>query len=156
MTWWAWLILGLVLMGVEMFAVDAAFYLIFIGFAAVCMGLLGLVGITLPIWGQLMAFAMLALVFMVFFRQKLYNRFRGGLPGFDATSTGKLVTVPVDLPVGGETRVKMRGTQWTAVNVGEAAIEEGASAKVVSSDGLTLNVQASEPAHTTTTTDNKE
>lgn len=156
MTWWAWLIAGLVLMGIEMFAVDAAFYLIFIGFAAVCMGLLGLVGITLPVWGQWLAFAVLALAFMVFFRQKLYIKLRGGLPGFDATSTGKLVTVPVDLPVGGETRVKMRGTQWTAVNVGEATILEGASARVVSSDGLTLNVQTSEPPPSPKTTENKE
>ena len=156
MIWWAWLILGLALMGVEMFAVDAAFYLIFIGLAAVCVGLLGLVGITLPVWGQWLAFAALALVLMVLFREKLFVKFRGGLPGFDATSAGKLVTVPEDLPAGGETRVRLRGTEWTALNVGDEAIEKGSSVPVISTDGLTLKVKARQSSTTSNTFDKQE
>ena len=43
MNWWGWLIIGFVLMGAELTAVDAAFYLIFVGAAAILMGALGLV-----------------------------------------------------------------------------------------------------------------
>ena len=31
MTWWGWMILGAVLFGAELFAVDAQFYLVFLG-----------------------------------------------------------------------------------------------------------------------------
>ena len=34
MTWWAWMILGAVLLGAELFAVDAQFYLVFLGVSA--------------------------------------------------------------------------------------------------------------------------
>jgi membrane protein implicated in regulation of membrane protease activity len=48
MPWWGWLILGVGLLGVEMFVVDAQFYLVFIGVAAALVGLLGLAGIAWP------------------------------------------------------------------------------------------------------------
>ena len=35
MAWWAWCIFGVVLLGVELLAVDAQFYLVFAGLAAV-------------------------------------------------------------------------------------------------------------------------
>ena len=48
MEWWGWCILGVALLGVELLAVDAQFYLVFAGLAAVLVGLLGLVGVDLP------------------------------------------------------------------------------------------------------------
>ena len=33
MTWWSWMVLGAVLLGVELFAIDAQFYLVFLGIA---------------------------------------------------------------------------------------------------------------------------
>ena len=155
MMWWWWLILGLAFMGIEMFAVDVAFYLIFIGLAAVCTGLLELAGIILPMWGQWLVFAVLALVLMVFFRQKLYKKLRGGLPGFEATSVGQRVTVPEDLPAGGETRVRLRGSDWTAQNVGEEVIEKGSSVPVISTEGLILKVKTPE-SPTTSKESNKQ
>ena len=50
MPWWAWLVLGIALLGVEMFVIDAQFYLVFIGLSAAVVGLLGLVGVGLPAW----------------------------------------------------------------------------------------------------------
>ena len=77
MPWWGWVSMGIILMGVELTAVDAAFYLIFVGAAAVCVGLVGLAGVDLPVWGQLLGFAILAVAFMVMFRGRLYDRIRG-------------------------------------------------------------------------------
>ena len=34
MTWWAWLILGAVLFGAEILAIDAQFFLVFLGLSA--------------------------------------------------------------------------------------------------------------------------
>ena len=35
MTWWSWMVLGALLLGAELIAIDAQFYLIFLGVAAV-------------------------------------------------------------------------------------------------------------------------
>ena len=142
MNWWGWLILGFLLMGAEMTAVDAAFYLIFVGAAAIGMGILGLAGVTLPIWGQWVLFSVLAVGSMVLFRQKLYDRLRGGeAAGFDGSAAGATVAVKEVVPPGGRTRVSLRGSQWTAVNVGPAPIASGADARVVESDGLELRIE---------------
>ena len=141
MNWWGWLIVGLLLMGAELSAVDAAFYLIFVGAAAICMGILGLLGVTLPIWGQWVLFAVLAIGSMVLFRQKLYDRLRGGAQGFESSAVGSLVAVKEKVPQGGQTRVRLRGSQWTAVNVGSAPIAAGADARVVEADGLELRIE---------------
>ena len=148
MVWWGWLIVGLLLMGAELTAVDAAFYLIFVGAAAICLGLVGLAGVTLPIWGQWLLFSVLAIGSMVLFRQKLYARLRGGAAGFENTAVGALVTVSENVPQGGRTRVRLRGSQWTAVNVGTAAIAAGADARVVKADGVDLRIEGlpGEPA----------
>ena len=50
MNWWAWLVLGICLLGAEMFVIDAQFYLVFIGLSAAVVGLLGLLGVDLPHW----------------------------------------------------------------------------------------------------------
>lgn len=145
MAWWAWIIAGLVLMGIEMLAVDTAFYLIFIGVAALLLGLAGLAGLDLPIWAQWVAFAVLAFVFMVFFREKLYNRLRGGALGFRDPAVGKLVTVDKEVSPGAETRVKMRGSRWTAVNIGDQTITKGSQARITEVDGLNLMITGTEP-----------
>ena len=141
MNWWGWLIVGLLLMGAELSAVDAAFYLIFVGAAAIFMGILGLLGVTLPIWGQWVLFAVLAVGSMVLFRQKLYDKLRGGAQGFEGSAVGSLVEVNEIVPQGGQTRVKLRGSQWTAVNVGSVPIAAGADARVVEADGLELRIE---------------
>ena len=50
MLWWQWMILGTVFLGAEI-AVDAEFYLVFLGISALLVGLLGATSVTLPIWG---------------------------------------------------------------------------------------------------------
>ena len=141
MVWWGWLIVGLLLMGAELTAVDAAFYLIFVGAAAICLGLVGLAGATLPIWGQWLLFSVLAIGSMVLFRQRLYVKLRGGAAGFENSAVGALVAVGENVPQGGQTRVRLRGSQWTAVNVGTASISAGTDARVVAADGVELRIE---------------
>ena len=67
MAWWSWMVLGAVLLAAELFAVDAQFYLVFLGVSAALVGLAALFGITLPEWGQWFAFAALSLMFFFYF-----------------------------------------------------------------------------------------
>jgi membrane protein implicated in regulation of membrane protease activity len=142
MTWWAWLVLGAVLLGAELFAVDAQFFLVFLGVSAAIVGLAGLFGIVLPEWGQWLVFAVIALFFFLTFRRTLYTKIRGGGENYRESLAGESVLVAVDLAVGKETRTEYRGTKWTIRNVGETTIAAGSRAKVVDVNGLTLNIEA--------------
>jgi len=142
MTWWGWMILGAVLLGAELFAVDAQFYLVFLGVSAAVVGLATLFGVVMPEWGQWLAFAIVSLVFFLTFRKALYDKIRGGGQGFQNTIAGDSVNVAEDLPPGRDARAEYRGTEWTIRNVGASAIGAGTRAKVVKVDGLTLHVEA--------------
>ena len=142
MTWWSWMILGAVLLGAELFAIDAQFYLVFLGVSAFLVGLASMFGIVMPEWAQWMAFATLSLILFFTFRKSLYEKIRGGAVGFNETLAGKSVNVGEDLAAGDETRLEYRGTKWTAKNVGSEPIEGGKRATIVEVDGLTLRIKA--------------
>ena len=142
MTWWAWMILGAVLLAAELFAVDAQFYLVFLGVSAAVVGLAGLFGVIMPEWGQWLTFAVVSLLFFFTFRKALYEKLRSGGQGYQNTISGDSITVTVDLPPGGDGRTEYRGSEWTIRNVGEGAISAGNRARVVKVDGLTLHVEA--------------
>ncbi|MDH4124529.1 MAG: NfeD family protein [Gammaproteobacteria bacterium] len=142
MTWWSWMILGAVLLGVEMFAVDAQFYLMFLGVSAALVGLSVLFGVAIPEWGQWLTFAVLALFFFFTFRRTLYLKIRGGGENFPESMSGESITVAEDLEPGREIRSQYRGSDWTVRNVGEARIGGGTRARIVDVVGLTLHVTA--------------
>ena len=141
MPWWGWLIIGFGLMAAELLGIEAAYYLIFVGVAAILTGLVGLVGLDLPIWGQWLLFATLGIASMVLFRGKLYDRFRGGLPAFGNSLIGATVSLDEDLAPGRRCRVRLRGSTWTAQNTGTAVIASGQQAKVAATDGTLLKIE---------------
>jgi len=136
------MVLGLVLLGIELLAVDAQFYLVFLGVSAALVGLLGLFGITLPEWGQWLAFAVLSLFFFFTFRRTLYTKIRSGGEIYPETISGESINLQNDLEPGKETRTQYRGSDWTVRNVGATAIAGGSRATVVKVEGLTLHVAA--------------
>ncbi|HMN46181.1 MAG TPA: NfeD family protein [Povalibacter sp.] len=144
MPWWAWLILGVGLLGVEMFVIDAQFYLVFLGISAVVVGLFGLAGVATPDWAQWLIFSVLAVVTMVAFRRRLYQlvRARSGHVE-ERLNVGDRVLVPVRLEPGQSCRVDYRGSSWTARNADTHVIEAGREAAIAQVDGLTLQVRAS-------------
>ncbi|NJO13497.1 MAG: hypothetical protein HC872_08575, partial [Gammaproteobacteria bacterium] len=65
MPWWGWLVAGIGLLAVEMFGIDAQFYLVFLGVSAILVGVLGLSGLSMPEWGEWLTFAVLSIVTML-------------------------------------------------------------------------------------------
>jgi len=126
MMWWGWMVLGAVLLSVELFAVDAQFYLVFLGLSAALVGLAALV---------------LALVSFFTFRKGLYEKLRVGPTGLRESLEGEQVTVQDGLAAGAEGRIEFRGTRWVARNVGDAGIPAGHKARVIQVDGVTLNIK---------------
>ena len=143
MEWWSWCILGVVLLGIELFAVDAQFYLVFAGLAAVIVGLLGLAGIDLPAWAQWLSFAVLAIATMFTVRRQIYLKLMNKPSlGKITTDLDQRIVMTQELPPGKSCRIEYRGSGWTAVNVGERPIAPGQHARIDSIDGLTLHVRA--------------
>ena len=143
MPWWAWMVLGIGLLGVEMFVIDAQFYLVFIGLSAAIVGLLGLFGVELPEWAQWLVFSALAIVAMLAFRRRLYEMVRTRSGHVEERLTvGDRVMVPARLEPGQSGRVEYRGSSWTARNTGDSAIDAGREAVIAEVSGLTLHVRA--------------
>jgi inner membrane protein len=142
MEWWSWCILGAVLLGIELFAVDAQFYLVFAGLAALMVGVLGLAGIDLPVWAQWLSFAVLAIATMFTVRRQIYLKLMNKPTlGKITTDLDQRIVVTQELPPGKSCRIEYRGSGWTAINVGERPIAAGDAARIDSIDGLTLRLR---------------
>ena len=142
MQWWAWIAVGAVLLGSELAFVDAQFYLVFVGAAALVVGFLSLTGADLAVWLQWLIFTALAAVSMVGFRRRIYERMRRTLPIMRSGPAGEVVTLAAELPPGETCRIEYRGSSWNAINCGTSVIAAGARARIQSVDGLTLVVHA--------------
>lgn len=144
MAWWGWMIVGVALLGTELLIIDAQFFLVFLGLAAVVVGLAALLGLGGPEWVQWLLFGILALIFTFGFRGRVYGKLRGNLPGFDDNLTGQVFTLEKGLDAGAEGRVPYRGTTWRVLNAGHAALPPGARVRIVNADGLVLKIEAAE------------
>ncbi len=142
MTWWGWMILGAVLFGAELFAIDVQFYLVFLGLSAFIVGALDFFGVAMTEAIQWAIFAALSLISMFTFRKGLYEKIRGGAPGFNPSIAGEKIKVEVDLDPGSDTRAEFRGTEWTIINVGSTPIRGGSRVRIVKTDGLKLHVSS--------------
>lgn len=146
MPWWGWLVVGIGLLGVEMFVIDAQFYLVFLGVSAIVVGVLSALGLAEPVWVQWLVFSVLALVAMLAFRARVYAwvvRRRGEGAVQERITPGDRVRVPVSLQPGHTCRVDYRGTTWTARNDDAATIEAGTEARITRVDDLMLHIVAS-------------
>jgi len=140
MTWWAWMILGAVLFGAELLAIDAQFFLVFLGLSAALVGVLALVGVSMSEWAEWLTFATIALISMFTFRKILYEKIRGNVPEFREGVAGEYLVIPIDLEPGRQTRASFRGSEWTVINDGRSRMSGGTRAKILRNEGLTLYV----------------
>src|SRR5579862_5187336 len=129
MQWWAWITVGAVLLGSELTFVNAQFYLVFIGAAALVVGFLDLLGVHLADWVQWAVFAILAVVSLIGFRRQVYERMRPRLPDVKCGPQGESVILPTALPPGESCRLEFRGSSWNAVNGGHSVIAAGGRAR---------------------------
>jgi membrane protein implicated in regulation of membrane protease activity len=140
MTWWGWIIAGAILLGAELTFVNAQFYLVFVGSAAI---LVGLATIALPLaaWVQWALFAVLAIISMVTFRSRIYHRFSRAWPKADAGPAGGLITLKVSLAAGESCQAEYGGTFWTVRNDSDTPLPSGSRARITRVQDLTLLVR---------------
>lgn len=140
MPWWGWIVVGGVLLAAELFVLPTDFFLVFLGSAALAVGLIGFVGLELPHWGQWATFAVLAVVSLVFFRGWLHARF-SQVTRADDTLVGEIAVAREALAPGANGRIELRGATWACRNAGDASLAPGDRARVERVEGLTLHVR---------------
>ena len=75
MSWWLWVVIGILLVGIELLS-PGGFYVIFFGLAALLVGALRGLGLADPAWLQWLLFSVLAVGSLLLFRQRLVKRWR--------------------------------------------------------------------------------
>ena len=140
--WWQWLLLGLALMVAEL-ATPGGFYMVFFGTGAVIVGLLAAMDLAGPTSVQLLLFAVLSVGSLMLFRSRLLKWFQKDpqTPPPTDQLVGEVGVAGEDLAPGQVGRVELRGTAWSARNRGGALLPRGARFRVVSMDGLMLQVE---------------
>ncbi|WP_455387757.1 NfeD family protein [Petrachloros mirabilis] len=139
MIWWYWMILGLALLGAEM-TTPGGFYILFFGLSALVVGTLTGLQVVQADWLQWLLFSVIAVGSLLLFRGPLLAMLgdeRRGQPDVDSM-IGE-VAIPLEaIAVGATGKAELRGTTWTAKNVGATAFIKGQRGKVTRVDGLTL------------------
>ncbi len=138
MTWWIWVLAGLMTATAEA-VVGSELYLLFFGGAAILTGLIAATGFADPLGVQLTLFVAFAFVGAVLVRRKLSARLHASIPDKKIDSiAGERATAIGEIPAGGEGRAELRGTTWTARNAADTAVAAGQRCRVERVDGLTL------------------
>ena len=139
MSWWVWVLFGIVLLVVEMVTPGGLFALFF-GIGALCVGVLAALGAP-PIL-QWLAFTVVSIVLLATLRRWVKERLlHAPSPSVDAI-VGEEVVLLDDLAAGGEAKAELRGVPWSARIASGIALRKGQRARVERVEGLTLWVRA--------------
>ena len=141
MPWWAWLVLGFVLLASEL-ASPSGFYLLFAGIGAIIVGLLGFGELSGPPWAQWLLFTLVSVLSVMALRSRLTRSSATGDVSADDSLVGQTVTLTDRIEAGGVGRGEHRGSVWTVQNLGSHALEAGARCTVDEVNGVTLVVRS--------------
>lgn len=139
MNWWGWVVVGAILLGAELALVNAEFYFVCIGLAAIITGVVtALVPGVMP-WMEWALFAGLVILSLVALRKRVHDLVRGHPLGvYTGPAPGGVLVMPVGLAPGETCQAEHAGSFWTVRNDGPVVLEAGAKAHIESVEGLTL------------------
>ena len=142
LTWWMWMIVGLVLLACEIIT-PGTFFFIFLGISGLLTGLVFWIAPDMPEWAPWLLFSIFSAVSLAFFRKPLMEKFKlSGKCGHKVDSlVGENALALEDMAPGAMGKVELRGASWTARNTGDQPIQRSERPKVERVDGLTLYVR---------------
>jgi membrane protein implicated in regulation of membrane protease activity len=140
MVYWAWLLLGLGLLAIEL-ATPGGFFAFFFAVSALLVGLLVALGWAGPGWMQWLLFSVLSVAALAILRKPLQARLGVKARALPVDSiAGEAALALEDIAIGAIGKAELRGTAWSAKNAGAEAVSRGQRLKVERVDGLTLHV----------------
>jgi len=144
MNWWIWILIGLSLVFTEVIT-PGGFYLLFFGIGGLAVGLLALADLAGPAWLQVLLFSVISVCALWLFRERLMQSFQGKAQVPVDSYIGETAHAVDEIAVNGVGKVELRGTSWSARNVGVTPLSTGGRCKVERVEGLTLFVRAENP-----------
>ena len=141
MPFWGWIVVGAVLLAAELTLVDAQFYLVFVGVAALVTGAAVWVAGPFPPAVDWALFGAFCVVMLAAFRKRVYERIRRVDGEVSQGTVGELAIAHATIAPGHHGRVELRGTVWEARNVGDVEIRKGERARVLATQGLVLELR---------------
>ncbi|NJN68857.1 MAG: NfeD family protein [Nitrospira sp.] len=141
MVWWYWIFLGLALAGAELVS-PGGFYLLFFGIAALMVGALVAMDVVQAEWLQWLLFSILAVLSLLLLRRPLIQLTHGHPPQDMDSMVGESAILLEELQPGHTGKAELRGSTWSARNVGAAPLPSGQRATVTKVDGLVLWVKS--------------
>jgi inner membrane protein len=137
MSWWIWVLGGLVLLVAEV-ALPGGFFAIFFGAGAIMVGSLKALGWDGPPWAEWLVFSALSVSSLAFFRRPLMRRFDLSTGRKVDRLEGEVALVTEVVAPGGAGKAEMRGASWTARTAGGETLATGRRCRVERVEGLTL------------------
>jgi membrane protein implicated in regulation of membrane protease activity len=141
MEWWAWILLGIVLFLAEI-VTPGGFYIIFFGVGAVAVGVLAGFDLGGPLWFQFVLFSLISVLALWLFREKVLRLVQGGPRHSVDSLVGETAVATEDIAANAIGKAELRGTSWTARNVGEKPLARGERCTVERIEGLTIFIRA--------------
>jgi len=141
MVWWLWVILGFLLLFAEL-TTPGGFFFVFFGGAAILIGVITGLGLGGPAWLQWLLFPIVSLASAGLFRPKLVQKFRPHSSSADIDDlSGQIAVTGEDIAQGATGQVQMRGSTWSALNLGPGDLTAGQRCRVERSIGIVVEVR---------------
>ncbi len=141
MSWWIWVLIALLLLTIEFFSTTMHIGLFAVG--ALVVAILVALPLGIPLWGQLVLFTAISIVTLYFVRPVLVRKFGLHEKKSIDTLVGEQAWALDEILPSSLGRAELRGTTWSARNIGDAALVRGQRCVVAHVDGLTIHVRAS-------------
>ncbi|MBI1898400.1 MAG: NfeD family protein [Acidobacteria bacterium] len=114
------------------------FYLMFFGISAVIVGLLAALHLTGAAWVEWLLFSVIAIITLAFLRKPLIEKMRPAAGPAVDTLIGETAVALTDIGADGIGKAELRGSAWSARNVGPQPLTAGQRCKVENVEGLLL------------------
>ena len=137
---WLWMYAGAFLMLAEL--ISPGFVVFFFGLAAATVSALKWLFPSLPLWGQLAAFSILSIIYLLVLRKYLKSIFTGEKdesPSISNEYVGRVGRVVEVIRPEVPGRILLGDAEWAATS--DTRLELGTEVRVVTQDNLTLGVK---------------
>ncbi|MFQ5720557.1 MAG: NfeD family protein [Acidobacteriota bacterium] len=145
MDWWIWLLVGLACLALEVMT-PGGIIMLFFGVAAGVVGVLTAAGLGGPLWFQVLLFSVIAIVSLLTLRGPIIRRMQSTEVASAAVDNfvGETAVVLEPISPGAIGKAELRGTGWSARNVGSSRLSKGQRCTVWEVDGLQLSIGPAE------------
>ena len=140
MVWWIWVLVGFFLLAIEM--ASTTLHVGFFGAGAFFVGILVGLGWDGPLWQQLLVFTAFSLVALFIIRPPLMRRLKLNESKVVDSMLGEQAIAMDEIAVRAIGKAELRGSTWSAQNVGSTPVTRGQRCIVEGIEGLLLQIRA--------------